>query len=138
MKRKSERVFFWILSLNWGLPMTFSGLLLGGILLLCGLQPTVWNGFLIFPIGQAPGGFSLGPVLFLPQRASRMLLRHEAGHGMQNALLGVFMPFLISLPSLIRFVYREVRIRQGKGAALPPYESIWFENWATRLGSRFL
>ena len=137
-KKNAEILLFWLLSLSWGAPLTLCGLVCGAVLLLCGVKPAVSNGFLCFFIGNAPGAFSLGPVLFLPTKAGRMLFRHEAGHGIQNILLGIFMPFVISLPSLIRFLWREARIRRGEGRLLPPYESIWFESWATRLGSRFL
>lgn len=64
--------------------------------------------------------------------------QHESGHGLQNIMLGVLMPFLVSIPSMIRCWYRELIIRSGKKkySDLPDYDAIWFEGWATRLGEK--
>ena len=35
------------------------------------------------------------------------LIRHEGGHGIQNIIFGVLMPFLVSIPSFIRYWYRK-------------------------------
>lgn len=32
--------------------------------------------------------------------------------------------------------WREYKIRKGLGNTLPPYDRIWFEGWATRLGEK--
>ena len=82
------------------------------------------------------GGFDLGPVFVTRRGASAHLKNHELGHAIQNCILGPFMPFVISLPSSVRYWYREFRYnRRGKK---PPcaYESIWFEKWATELGEK--
>lgn len=56
---------------------------------------------------------------------------HEAGHGLQNIIFGPFQIILVSIPSAIRFWYRELKYyRKGK---TPPtdYDSVWFEGMAT-------
>lgn len=44
------------------------------------------------------------------------------------------MPFLVAIPSCIRYWYRELLVRSGekKYADLPDYDSVWFEGWATK------
>jgi hypothetical protein len=46
------------------------------------------------------------------------------------------MLFVVSLPSLIRYHYRNYLIKSGKKkeSDLPPYGDIWFEKQATELG----
>ena len=56
----------------------------------------------------------------------------------QNAILGPFMPFVVGIPSAIRYWYRELKYnRKGK---VPPtsYDSIWFEGQATRIGVNYI
>lgn len=45
-------------------------------------------------------------------------------------------PHIVSIPSCIRYWWREYKIRKGLGNTLPPYDRIWFEGWATRLGEK--
>ncbi len=54
-------------------------------------------------------------------------------------MLGFFMPFIVSIPSAVRYWYREYLVRDGKKLSweLPPYDSIWFEGWATALGTKY-
>jgi hypothetical protein len=49
------------------------------------------------------------------------------------------MPFLVAIPSFIRYWYRELLVRSGekKYADLPDYDSVWFEGWATKLGKKY-
>ena len=46
---------------------------------------------------------------------------HEFGHSFQNAILGPFMIFLVSIPSAIRYWYQT--IRESKGKTNKPYDS---------------
>lgn len=50
------------------------------------------------------------------------------------------MPFVISIPSAIRYWYREIlsRVDFQKYKQLPDYDAIWFEGQATRWGSDFV
>ena len=52
---------------------------------------------------------------------------------------GILMPFVISIPSAIRYWYREIiyRTNRTKYSKLPPYDSIWFEGQATSLGINY-
>ena len=114
-----KAIMFWLLSLTWGALMT----LCGGVVALA-LLVTGW------------GGFELGAFFVVNKNPSLHILQHESGHGLQNIMLGVFMPFIVSIPSCIRYWWRECKIRKGLGNTLPPYDRIWFEGWATRLGEK--
>lgn len=60
---------------------------------------------------------------------------HEMGHGLQTLVFGPFMPFIISIPSMIRFWIR--RYKMSKGEKLPPYDSVWIEGTATKYGTKY-
>lgn len=62
---------------------------------------------------------------------------HEIGHSLQNLVFGPFMPFIVSIPSAIRFWYREYKKSKGEGSSLPPYDSIWIEGTATKYGTKY-
>lgn len=133
-----KAILFWILSLTWGLPMTLVGIICAAALLITGHKPKRFHYFIYFEAGKGWGGFEAGCFFFANEGASLSIKQHEAGHGIQNIILGVFMPFIISIPSCARYWYREYLTRTGKKtyAELPPYDSIWFEGWATALGQK--
>lgn len=60
---------------------------------------------------------------------------HEMGHGIQNMMFGLLMPFIVSIPSAVRFWIREYKSK--KGEVLPPYDSVWFEHTATVWGHKY-
>jgi hypothetical protein len=45
---------------------------------------------------------------------------------------------VISLPSFLRYWYRRIIVKINKNKKLPPYDSIWFEGQATRLGNEIV
>ena len=49
------------------------------------------------------------------------------------------MPFLVSIPSMIRFWYREavVALKRKTLSQLPTYDSIWFEGTASKIGTQY-
>lgn len=131
-------IFFWVLSLTWGLPMTLFGAVCAFVMLITGHKPHRFHYLVYFEVGEGWGGFEAGGFFFVNKSSSQHIKRHESGHGLQNILLGVFMPFLVSIPSMVRYWYREILVRTGKKCYhdLPDYDSIWFEGWATRLGEK--
>ena len=46
------------------------------------------------------------------------------------------MPFIVCIPSAIRYWYRNIKVSFGKD--LQPYDSIWFEGQATTLGLKYI
>lgn len=133
---KKKIIGFWVLSLTWGLPMTLFGALVAAALIVTGHKPKRFHYLIYFEVGRGWGGFECGAFFVVNRGASLHLKQHEAGHGIQNIILGVFMPFVVSIPSAIRYWYREYLVKSGKKrySELPSYDSMWFEGWATALG----
>ena len=125
--------------MTWGLPLTLCGAIAAVVLLITGRRPKTFHGLICFEIGNGWGGFNAGAFFFVCKDATESTKRHEAGHGLQNIIFGVFMPFVVTIPSVIRYWYREYLVRY-KGVCywdLPDYDAIWFEGWATQLGEKY-
>lgn len=134
-----KKVLFWFLSLTWGLPLTFVGACASAILIAAGHKPKTFHGLVYFEVGEGWGGFNAGAFFFVSKDATVHTKRHEAGHGLQNVMLGVSMPFVVTIPSVIRYWRREylVRFKDFTYNELLPYDAIWFEGEATRLGNKY-
>ena len=136
---KSKTVLFWILSLTWGLPMTLFGAVIALALLVMGYKPKRFYHFIYFEVGEDWGGMEAGVFFFVNKNPSVHIKQHEAGHGLQNIVFGWLTPFIVSIPSAIRYWYREYLVRRKgyKYEMLPDYDAIWFEGQATRLGEKY-
>lgn len=136
---KLSKIFYWTLSLTWGLLLTLLGLTTALVLLCCGKKPYRHMYGYVFTIGDSWGGLNLGPITLVCKTAHLSTLNHEFGHSIQNCYFGPFMPFLVAIPSAIRYWYREWLVRSGrkKYYELSPYDSIWFEGSATSIGNAY-
>lgn len=134
-----KKSLFYVLSFTWGLPMSFLGLLAACVLMLAGYKPKRFHYFIYFEVGEDWGGVELGCFFIVNKNPSLHIKQHEAGHGIQNIVFGFFMPFIVSIPSAVRYWYREYLYRtdREKYYALPDYDSVWFEGQATRLGEKY-
>lgn len=134
-----KRILFYIASFTWGLPMSLIGLVVIGFLAPF-KRVHVYHGRLYGEVGTNWGGLELGCFFICDRNSSNLLKNHECGHGLQNCLWGPLMPFVISIPSAIRYWYREIlsRVDFQKYKQLPDYDAIWFEGQATRWGSDFV
>lgn len=189
---------YWIVSLTWGSIMTLLGAVIALALLLTGHRPGRLGPNVYFEVGRGWGGMEYGAFFFVERNAARETILHEAGHGIQNLLLGPLMPFVVCIPSALRYWMRRCSTFRGKkifsgvlctvvaavggalcgaavgisgsgafgfllgvgiffllygaalaawmfGAELPkyregsyvPYDAIWFEGSATRLGVKY-
>ncbi len=133
-----KTAFLWGMSWTWGALMTSIGAFIALLLLILCHTPKLFHGLVYFEVGEDWGGFNCGPFFFVCADPSLHMKQHESGHGLQNILLGPFM-LIISVWSVLRYWYREIVVRMGKKqeSDLPPYDSIWFEGWATRLGEKY-
>lgn len=125
---------FYFLNFTWGIIMNIFGFIGAGVMLALGKKPFNHAGSITFRIGHYWGGVSLGIFSFVSEEAGEHTLNHEFGHAIQNAVLGPFFPFVIAIPSFIRywrFVYNDKNDIPNK-----PYDSIWFEGSATELGTK--
>lgn len=128
------KFWFYFLSFTWGLPMTLIGCIAAGILCLLGYRPQKWNYCWYFEIGEHWGGASLGIFFIVDKNTNTYLLNHEHGHSIQNCCYGLLMPFIVSIPSCVRYWYRTFKyLRKG---ITPPtdYYDIWFEGQASDWG----
>lgn len=134
-----KAVCIWIMSFTWGLPMTLVGCFVSIALLLTGHKPRLHHYFVCFEVGDDWGGFSCGCFFVICRNATSHVRRHECGHCLQNIALGIFMPFVVSIPSCVRYWYRELLVRSGKKKRhdMSDYDSVWFEGWATKLGEKY-
>lgn len=130
---------FWLASCTWGIIMTFIGAVIALVLLVTGYKPHRFHWYVWFEVGENWGGFSCGGFFFTSKNPSLHTKQHEAGHGLQNIMLGVFMPFIVSIPSMLRYWYREFLVRSGKKkySELSDYDSVWFEKNASELGEKY-
>lgn len=140
MKKRVNYIGFWVLSLTWGLPMTLFGAIVAIGCLVTVHKPHKFHQNVYFVFGHGGWGFEAGGFFFLSKECADNLSmkQHESGHGLQNIVYGVFMPFLVSIPSAVRFWHRDwlVKTKRKKYSELPPYDSIWFEGQATAWGEK--
>jgi hypothetical protein len=130
MKNKLD---FYLLSFTWGLPMTLIGLVVAASLFCAGYRPKRWGGCWYYNIGENWGGVNLGLIFLTDNSDSTHTKIHEFGHAVQNCYYGITMPFVVCLPSVIRYWYREIRQRLGF-INETAYSDIWFEAEADKLG----
>lgn len=131
-----KKVLFYILSVIWGLPMTLIGGLTALILMMAGFKPKKYGWCYYFEIGKNWGGLELGFIFLTNKNPSTHICNHEHGHALQNCIWGPLFPFVIAIPSAIRYWVREFQQRQGK--VLKSYDAIWFEGQATQWGKAFM
>lgn len=128
MKRALYRLFQW----TWGLPQTLAGLVLylyyyknHPHFSYHGAVVTRWN---------RRDGVSLGMFLFVPRKDDPWFRVHEYGHTVQSLILGPFYLLLVGIPSLLWSRLPHLRRKWIRGQRA--YDSVYPENWATRLGVR--
>lgn len=119
--------------------MTLLGAVIALVMIVTGHKPKRFHYNIYFEIGSGWGGSEFGAFMLVNKNPSQHLLQHEAGHGLQNLMLGFIMPFLVCIPSAIRYWYRKIVVKTGKkrSSELPAYDSVWFEGWATHLGEKY-
>lgn len=127
---------FYILNFTWGLPLTLVGLIVAAVLLCAGKKPKKWGACYYFEVGESWGGLELGIVFLTDKNPSVHTRNHEHGHAVQNCYLGIFMPFVVSIPSAVRYWYRRIKTNLGYENNTS-YYSIWFERTASELGNKY-
>ena len=130
-------ILYWIGELTWGLLMNIIGLITALFMLIIGKTPyRIGHTFMLY-FGKGWGGLTLGAVIIVSEDCSFSTISHEYGHTVQNLIFGPFELF-IGIASAARYWYREIKRKRDPACHLPPYDSIWFEGQATRLGLKFL
>lgn len=127
-------IFFWILSFTWGIISTFIGLIISIFMLASLHRPYFYKSSIYFRIGKGWGGLEFGPFFLVSEDADMPIIYHEWGHGIQNIILGPLFPFIIQIPSAIRYWYRQFKYHRKHICPPTLYDDIWFEGWATKIG----
>ena len=120
--------------------MTLFGAIIALGLLITGHKPKIYKGAVYFEaFGDNWGGFEAGCFFFVDRTPSLSVIKHEWGHGIQNLILGPLTPFVVSIPSCVRYWFREFVYRNDRQCFrdLPPYDAFWVEAWATTLGTKY-
>lgn len=123
---------YYILMFTWGLIMSLIGLSVTLCLLIGFQKPYGIYGIWKFEIKEHWGGADLGCMFIRDTTSADSVDRHEVGHSYQNCILGPLFPFIVAIPSAIR--YWDRKRREKKGETFKPYDSIWFEGSATDIG----
>ena len=153
---KWHAVAYWVIHAIWGFPTFIIGCFVALYMLITNRKPKVFGYAVYFESKLLKGcGFEAGPFFVVSQDCANnlSLKQHEHGHGIQTLWWGPLMLFVISIPSAVRFHYRNIvykwqtkRFWKGKITRtqyaewvrkIPPYESIWFEKQATKLGEKY-
>ena len=106
--RVFKTILYWFVSLTWGLLMSTYGLLCAFALLISGHKPKIFHYSVYFEAGSGWGGFEAGCFFIVNKNPSLSLKQHEHGHGIQNLMLGPLFPFLVGIPSALRYWLREM------------------------------
>ena len=128
---------FYIQNLTWGILLNIVGFIVALVLIISGHKPKKSGLVWCFEIGENWGGLELGLVILVDKGADDFAKIHEFGHAIQNAKYGLAMPFIVCIPSAVRYWIREFQWRSGN----PPktdYYSIWFEKEANELGAKYV
>ena len=94
---------FYLLSFTWGILLSMVGLLIAIVLLIAGYKPEIFHNRIYFEVGYNWGGVNLGFVFIVNRYALEGTKQHECGHGLQNIVLGPLMPFIVCIPSAVRY-----------------------------------
>lgn len=130
----NNKFLFWVIQCTWGGVMTLVGAVIALGLTMFHVKHKRFHNYIYFEIGKGWGGFNCGAFFFTCKDCSLHTKQHEAGHGIQNIMLGVFMPFVVSIPSVVRYWWS---ILFDKLNTAEEYERIWFERTATALGEKY-
>lgn len=120
---------YYLLNLTWGIFLTFVGWLITLALLIVGKKPEKYGPIYCFKIKPDWGGFETGLMFVRDTTSIEHVSQHELGHTFQNAILGPFQIFIVTIPSVIRYWYREITKKCVKA-----YDAIWFEDNASTIG----
>ena len=124
---KKKLLITYLLSFTWGCIITSIGVILSLCLLITRHKPKLYNGYVHFKLlNNNWGGMSFGPFIFTDIFPSTQLLNHECGHSIQNIILGPLMPFIVSIPSAVRYWLRNFKTIKGKYVYVSIFSAILY------------
>ena len=108
MKKFFKYFGYWLLQCTWGLPMNLIGAIVALVLLITGHKPKTLGPNVYFEVGEYWGGLELGGFFICCKQSDMDTKYHEAGHGIQNIIWGPLFPFVIWMPSALRYWLRNM------------------------------
>lgn len=118
-----------ILNFTWGIIQNIIGAIAYGICKAKGYKTFKYKSAWCVSVPNQHGSISLG-LFILGNLESENTIKHEYGHSIQSALLGVFYLLVIGLPSLMWATFgNKYRAKTGKS-----YYDFYTEKWADELG----
>lgn len=138
MKKFLSYLIFYLIQFTWGILMNIFGLFVLLFMLITLHKPHLFGPSIYFICKKAEGfGFEAGVCFVVGADCNGdPIMMHECGHGIQNMIFGPLTPFIISIPSLIRYWYREIKYYKKDLTPKTDYDSIWFEGTATKWGEK--
>lgn len=139
MKRFISYFIFYLLQFTWGILMNIFGILVALFMLITLHKPHILGPSIYFVCKKAEGfGFEAGIFFVIGADCEGdILMMHECGHGIQNCIFGPLTPFIISIPSCIRYWYRELKYYRKGLTPKTAYSAIWFEHQADVWGEKY-
>lgn len=140
MTRVLAAIGYWLIQLTWGIIMNIIGFF-ATIFSLIFLKGKIHsNGFgIVTEVGSDHwGGVSLGAFALVCRCKDRdsdiydEIRMHEFGHSLQNLFLGPLFPFVVGIPSAVRYwleYYNKLK---------EDYYAVWFERTATSWGTKVM
>ena len=140
-----NKFLYYLIQSTYGILTFIPGLLVTLIFKIFGCK-TYKNGYgFITTVGGNWGGLSLGPFAFCGRYNEldgpcqsvywyNHTRKHEFGHSIQVLFMGPLFIFIVAIPSAIRYWYQ--RLTPNKKHK--PYDSIWIEGFATRVGTKLV
>ena len=111
MKKTLSYFVYWLIQCTWGCIMTLIGAIAALGLIITGHKPKLLGPTVYFEVGHNWGGLELGGFFLCDKESPMSTKYHEAGHSLQNLVLGPLMPFLVCIPSATRYWLREFKTR---------------------------
>lgn len=138
MKRFISYLIFYIIQFTWGILLNIFGIFVALFMLITLHKPHAFGSSIYFVCKKAEGfGFEAGVFFVVGADCDGdPIMMHECGHGIQNMIFGILTPFIISIPSLIRYWYREIKYYRKGLEPKTDYDAVWFEGTATKWGEK--
>lgn len=111
---KFNKTIYYILSWTWGIIMTLIGFSVYVVLRCTGHKAEKHVESRYFNIGNSWGGVSFGPFFITDSRNYTPTKDHEFGHSLQNCVWGPLFPFVICIPSAIRWWLFKFKTRRKR------------------------
>ena len=133
---------YYLLNYTWGIIMTLVGwVVVFFSTVILNKNVSKWGPSHYIVLGNNWGGLELGTCFIVSDGMGDSWTLHtkchEMGHSFQNAILGPFMIFLVSIPSATRYWVQIINRKLKHPERNKDYDCFWAEESATDVGTRY-